>query len=126
METGFFLRDTADGHREYECPDPSLTSETIKKVKSIIGPVQMLVALAENEFLNVALRMIETLVTNVFDLVASIEGYRGSEFCSGLLFGRAGSNLVLSLGKDIMEQMENIDALFPKPYAGKTRKAPRK
>ena len=22
MESGFFLRDTEDGHREYDCPDP--------------------------------------------------------------------------------------------------------
>ena len=24
METGFFLRDQPEGHREYECPDPSI------------------------------------------------------------------------------------------------------
>ena len=24
MESGFFLRDTENGHREYECPDPQM------------------------------------------------------------------------------------------------------
>ena len=29
METGFFLRDTPDGHREYDCPDVSLKSDIL-------------------------------------------------------------------------------------------------
>ena len=106
METGFFMREAKDGHHEYECPDPSLSNEIFNKVTTVFGPVQMLLNMAKNEKLNLGLRMLDTLLKNVFGLISAIEGYRGSEFCSGILFGVAGSNLVLKLGRDIMELID--------------------
>ena len=114
METGFFLRDTPDGHKEYECPEPSIDQDMIKKINAVLGPVQMLLKLAESDMLDLALRMVDTVVNSVFNIVGSIENYRGSEFCSGLLFGQAGSNLVLKLGRDIMMVNENIDNMSKK------------
>ena len=114
METGFFLRDTPDGHKEYECPEPSIDQDMIKKINAVLGPVQMLLKLAESDMLDLALRMVDTVVNSVFNIVGSIENYRGSEFCSGLLFGQAGSNLVLKLGRDIMMVNENIDNMAKK------------
>ena len=32
METGFFLRDSKDGYLEYDCADPSLNNDILKKV----------------------------------------------------------------------------------------------
>ena len=95
MESGFFLRDTENGHREYECPDPQLNNDAMKKVNSILGPVQMLLGLANNDIITNAFRSIDTIVQSSFLIIASVDGYKGSEFCSGLLFGVAGSNLVL-------------------------------
>ena len=95
MESGFFLRDTANGHREYDCPDPTVNIDALKKVNSILGPVQMLLNLANNEIITNAFRSIDTIVNSSFALIASVDNYQGSEFCSGLLFGISGSNLVL-------------------------------
>ena len=65
--------------------------------------------MVQNDMLTLGLRMFKTLINNVFNVVASFAEYRGSEFCSGLLFGKAGSNLVLDLGRDILEGMDNFD-----------------
>ena len=101
MESGFFLRDTKDGHREYDCPDLQVDQNALRQVNAILAPVQMLLGLANNEFINTAFNQIDTIVNAVFDIMASIDGYQGSEFCSGLLFGVSGSNLVLKLGREI-------------------------
>ena len=42
METGFFLRENPEGHKEYECADPNTSQEVLKKINSVLGPVQML------------------------------------------------------------------------------------
>ena len=120
METGFFLRDAKDGHREYDCPDTSLKNDMIKTINSVFGPVQALLSLAESDMLNLGLRMFNTLINQIFNLIASIEQYRGSEFCSGILFGIAGSNLVLNLGRDIMEGIDGFEM-----YMYKTATKPR-
>ena len=43
MESGFFLRDTPDGHREYECPDPNLDTEAYAKLQTFWAPIQLVV-----------------------------------------------------------------------------------
>ena len=54
MESGFFLRDTKDGHREYDCPDLKVDQNALRQVNAILAPVQMLLSLANNEFINTA------------------------------------------------------------------------
>ena len=121
MESGFFLRDTTNGHHEYDCPDPNSHQDMMKKINGVLQPVTMLLGLAENEMLTTMLRSMNTIVSSVFAIIGAVDGYRGSEFCSGLLFGISGSNLILSLGKDIMAQMENFDQMFSKTIIKKTR-----
>ena len=47
----------------------------------------MILKLADSDKLNLALKMFDTLVNQVFNLIGAFEGYTGGEFCSGLLFG---------------------------------------
>ena len=56
MESGFFLRDTKDGHREYDCPDLQVDQGLIKQVNAILAPVQMLLGLAKNDFIDTAFK----------------------------------------------------------------------
>ena len=49
METGFFLRDTENGHREYECPDPAIDTNLHGQINKFLGPVQMLLGMTEND-----------------------------------------------------------------------------
>ncbi len=70
----------------------------------------MMLALAENEILNTFLKSLSTILDSIFKIIGALDDYKGSEFCSGLLFGITGSNLILNMGKDVMTQMENIES----------------
>ena len=41
-------------------------------------------------------------------MVATTDGYEGSEFCSGLLFGIHGSNMLLNVAKTFTQKIEKI------------------
>ena len=107
MESGFFLRDTQNGHREYECPDPKTDTDALKKVNGILGPVQMLLNMMDNDDIKTLFRSIDSIVNGVFAIIAAVDDYPGSEFCSGLLFGVSGSNLILQLGREIVTGMDS-------------------
>ena len=102
MESGFFLRDTENGHREYSCPDPQINTDALRRLNGILGPVQMLLNLTKNDVVITAFKSLDSIVNSTFQILASVNDYSGSQFCSGLLFGIAGSNLVLNLGRDIL------------------------
>ena len=74
----------------------------------------MLLGLAKNDIISNAFASIDTIVTSSFAIIASVDGYKGSEFCSGLLFGVSGSNLVLQLGREILTNAGNVNETFAK------------
>ena len=69
----------------------------------------MLLNLMDNDEIKSAFKSIDTIVNAVFDIIAAVEDYPGSEFCSGLLFGVSGSNLILQLGREIVSGMESME-----------------
>ena len=48
------------------------------------------------------------MVNSIISLVATTDGYSGSEFCSGLLFGIHGSNMLLNIAKTFTQKIEQI------------------
>ena len=68
MESGFFLRDQENGHREYECPDARVDWEKLNKVNKIMGPVVMLLEAMNNDLITTAASSIETIINTVFHL----------------------------------------------------------
>ena len=75
MESGFFLRDTENGHREYECPDSQVDNERLKKVHAVMGPVSMLLNLTDNDMIKTAFGSLDTIINAVFEILAVIHGY---------------------------------------------------
>ena len=112
MESGFFQRDTQDGHREYDCPDPSIDHDAIKQINGIIGPIRMLLQMVDNEYLTTIFDTIDLVMNTIFSFIAIFEGYKGSEFCQGLLFGVTGSNVILAIGRELLSQIEDMQDVF--------------
>ena len=106
MESGFFLRDKPDGYKDYDCPELAVDTDTMKVIQSVLTPIQMAVNMLNNDIANTIFSAIETFINSVLSLQATVRGYPGSEFCSGLLFGIHGSNLLLKIGKTFMLQFE--------------------
>ena len=114
MESGFFLRDTPDGHREYECPDPNLDTEAYAKLQTFWAPIQLVVNYLQNEIVRSTVASIEIFIDSIFKLIGSVKDYQGSDFCSGLLFGMQGSAMILKVGRSIGEQIDIINEVIQK------------
>ena len=115
MESGFFLRDTDNGHREYECPDPIMDTALLAQINKFLGPVQALLGMTEQDMIIMAVDSLDTIIKAVVEIEGVITPkYRGSEFCQGLVFGSAGTNLVLKLGKIILAGVDTV-ALYDLP-----------
>ena len=69
--------------------------------------MQMVITFAENDVINQIFYSIDPIVNSTFAILATVEGYKYSEYFQGLLFGIYGSNFILSLG-DILNKVKII------------------
>ncbi len=79
----------------------------------------MLLNMVDNEFIKSAFGSLDMIVNSTFAILATVNGYQGTELCQGLLFGVTGSNLVLGLGRDILAQVDNVSEHFDKQASSK-------
>ena len=49
METGFFLRDTPQGYRDYECPDLPIDRSIQDTLQKFFVPIEMLLGLLNDD-----------------------------------------------------------------------------
>ena len=108
METGFFLRDTPQGYRDYECPDLPIDRSIQDTLQKFFVPIEMLLGLLNDDSIKQIFATVQVLVNSIIALVAATEDYQGSEFCSGLHFGMHGSNMLLSVAKTFTMKIETI------------------
>jgi len=108
MESGFFLRDTPDAYKDYECPDLAVDTDKLKVIQAFFVPVQMVLNMLQIDSVTTILNGIEVFVSSILSLQATVRGYPGSEFCSGVLFGIHGSNLLLNVGKVVVVEFEKV------------------
>ena len=118
FESGIFLRQSEDQYMEYSCPKASIQYEDFKKVKDMLPAVKSMMKIMnkdDNEMIN----MFESL-TVFMDHIDELMGvfdysYDGGDFCAGLTFGYAGSNLLFKIAEDIITK--NLEsAKIPKKW----------
>ena len=68
----------------------------------------MLLGMLNDENIKQTFSTVQVLVNSIISLVATVDGYEGSEFCSGLLFGIHGSNMLLNVAKTFTQKIEKI------------------
>ena len=49
METGFFLRDSPGGYRDYDCPELPVDAEITDVLNKFFVPIEMLLGLLNDE-----------------------------------------------------------------------------
>ena len=62
MESGFFLRDNPNGHKDYECPELAVDTETMQTFNQIMTPVQMAVTLLKNDMVDGILAAVKVFI----------------------------------------------------------------
>ena len=106
FETGIFLRKTPDQVNEYKCPKGEIKIEEFKKMKEMLPSIINLVGVMQkDEDMQHMLESLQVFINHLDELVGVFESdYKGGDFCAGLSFGFAGSNLLYSIAETIISQ----------------------
>jgi len=112
FESGIFLREKEDQIKEYGCPKAEVKLEEFKKVKDMLPAVTTMVGIMNQNDPEMK-HMLESLtlfVNHLDELIGVFDNeYSGGDFCAGLTFGQAGSNLLYKMASIIIN--ENVKAL---------------
>ena len=110
MENGFLLRDNPEAYKEYECPEVTHHEDWQKKVTTYFEPVKMIVKLVSNDIFIAFWTVIEILIPGIVDLTATYSNdYKGSNYCSGLMFGMIGTKMLLSVAKQFLKVVDVLE-----------------
>ena len=96
------LRDQPDGYKEYDCPELAPSMETIDTYNQFIGPVKMLLQMAQNDIIESLLNFVDNLVTSAAKLFG-LRQYPGTEFCQGVFYGILMTNTILEMLKVMLD-----------------------
>ena len=111
FESGIFLREKPDQIKEYGCPKAQVEMAEFKKVKEMLPAVTTMLGIMKQDDIEMK-NMMESLsifVNHLDELIGVFDAkYTGGDFCAGLTFGQAGSNLLYTMASVIIS--ENIKA----------------
>jgi hypothetical protein len=100
FETGIFIRGQPNMIKDYGCKKPG-KKEVSKEMKDVRKKVAGAVALAKfskNKNLDQALGAFDVLLDNIEPLTAVFdETYKGTEYCSGVIFGMNGASMLMKI-----------------------------
>ena len=108
MEAGFFLRDNPDGYKDYDCLELNVDVDMITKLDQFFVPIEMLLGLLKNDEVTQTFKTVRVVIKSTMNLVTAVEDYKGTEFCSGLLFGIHGSSMLLNIAKTLVLKIEKV------------------
>jgi hypothetical protein len=112
FESGIFLREKEDQVKEYGCPKAAISMEEFRKMREMIPAVTNMVTLmkGDDEELKNMMESLVMFVDHLDELIGVFDrDYIGGDFCAGLTFGQAGSNLLYKMASMIIHQ--NVKAL---------------
>ena len=105
FESGIFLRDKPDQIKEYSCPKAEVKMEEFKKVRKMVPAMTQMITLMkdDDEEMKNMLASLNIFVDHLDELIGVFDpGYTGGDFCAGLTFGAAGSNLLFKMASMII------------------------
>ena len=107
FQSGIFLREKENEIKEYGCPKASVQMEEFRKFKEMLPAVTTMLTVMKNddpEMKNM-LESLQLFVNHLDELVGVFDQkYTGGDFCAGLTFGQAGSNLLYKMASMVIHQ----------------------
>ncbi len=102
FDVGFFWRKTPEKLKETDCPGPMVDKAFQKINDQIMTPVGVLVKMFKSPMLERTWELTDFFMKDNLLLIGSV-GYRykGSAYCSGLLFGVHGGRLLVNVAQAI-------------------------
>ena len=99
------MRDKPDQIKEYSCPKAEVKMEEFKKVRKMVPAMTQMITLMkdDDEEMKNMLASLNIFVDHLDELIGVFDpGYTGGDFCAGLTFGAAGSNLLFKMASMII------------------------
>ena len=124
FETGIFVRDDENAYYDYSCDKPKSDSNMSKKAQTMIGPMKLATSFMNDKAMNQMVSTVEIFINSATELEAVFRGgYDGGDFCSGFIFGRSGSKMLMEIAGEYLSPElpddHNPALKPPKPEKGK-------
>ena len=100
FEAGIFVRDDKTLFADYSCSEPGKDSDLVLQAKRLVTPMRLVAGLANDERISSTVEAVEAFVLTISDVTSVFTGeYDGGDFCSGLIFGKDGSKMMLQIAQ---------------------------
>uniref|UniRef100_A0A7S3VZ98 Uncharacterized protein n=1 Tax=Strombidinopsis acuminata TaxID=141414 RepID=A0A7S3VZ98_9SPIT len=111
FETGVYLRDEENALKDYSCPAGVTENVLINKLGSLVTPMKLASSMMKDSKLDSIINTVEVFTGSLSGLMAVFQGnYDGGDFCSGLIFGKEGTNMLFKLAYQMTEDKEEAEA----------------
>ena len=116
FETGIFMRDDENVYYDYSCDKPAGDSALMEQAQSIIAPMKMMKMFMKDEKLASMCDTFEIFANSASELELVMMGsYDGGDFCSGLIFGKAGSKLLIDIAQRFVKIPDEHNPALKEP-----------
>ncbi len=100
FESGIQLGEGSDIH-EYGCPQPHLAGP-LGNIQQVLAPLKLMGGLVQDKNLETLIQTVDVFVNSISSLMAVFSNYEGDDFCSGLIFGQKGSQMLVNIAKTLI------------------------
>ncbi len=100
FETGVFVRDDPKAFKDYSCEKPKSNSSLASTVKQMQAPIALMKNMITDKEMKSVATSVEMFIAGILDLENVFIGdYDGGDFCSGMVFGRSGSKILVDIAR---------------------------
>jgi hypothetical protein len=106
FETGIFIRDSPDMLKQYNCKKVAKKemSPELAKIESLIEPMKLVGKMSKDKVVKTSIQIVEIFVRDIENLLAVFDdSYKGGDYCSGIIFGMSGADLLINISKKAIE-----------------------
>ena len=100
FEQGIQIGEAGD-IKEFGCPQPHLQGP-LGNIQQVLMPLKMMGSMVRDQNLETLISTVDVFVNSVSSLMAVFSGYEGDDFCSGIIFGKQGSQMLINIAKTLV------------------------
>jgi len=112
FEAGVYVRNDDRAYGEYNCPKPEANDALARQVQGLITPMKLMGNMmagggSGDKHIKEITDAIAVFIEGVIELMSLFRGdYDQGDFCSGLVFGRDGSKMLLQLASAFVKHSD--------------------
>ena len=105
FEQGIQIGESGD-IKEFGCPQPHLAGP-LGNLQQVLMPLKLMGSMVKDQNIETLISTVDVFVNSVSSLMAVFSGYEGDDFCSGIIFGKQGSHMLINIAKTLVVVKKN-------------------